>query len=85
MEEAAVRTHEPHVRTTRPQGQLGRSCWERREPGLVPCDDLEGWDAGEEGGKGGRGCMYNDGQFELLNFRNQHNIVKIKKKKNATY
>ena len=55
---------------------LGRSCWEHGEPSLVPYDDLEGSDGGEEGGKGRRGWMYNYGRFELLYLRNQHTIVK---------
>lgn len=32
-----------------------------REPSLVLCDDLEGWDGGSEGDWGGRGCMYSYG------------------------
>ena len=32
-----------------------------REPSLVLCDDLEGWEGGEEGGSRGSGCMYNYG------------------------
>ena len=55
---------------------LGISCWEHGEPSLVPYDDLEGSGGGEEGGKGGRGWMYNYGRFELLYLRNQHTIVK---------
>ena len=56
------------------------SWWEvaekHREPSLVLCDDLAGWD---EAGDGGRVWMYNHGWFVLLYGRNQHNIVGIKK------
>ena len=55
------------------------SRWEAaiyREPSLVLCDDLEGWDWGRGRSSRWRGCMYNYGWFKLLYGRNQYNIVK---------
>ena len=43
---------------------------------LAFCDDLKG----QGGEREGRGCVYNYDSFTLY-VRNQHNIVKIKKKK----
>ena len=37
-----------------------------REPSLVLCDDLEGWDGGRGRSSRGKGCIYNYGQFVLL-------------------
>ena len=39
----------------------GKAAVYHREPSLVLCDDLEGWEGGEEGGSRGSGCMYNYG------------------------
>ena len=45
---------------------------------LVLCDNLEGWgeEGGGKGGSGGRGHMYDYGQFMLIYGKNHQNIVK---------
>ena len=54
------------------------SWWEvavwHREPNLVLCDNIEGWDEGEVGRRIKRRGVYD--WLTLLYGRNQHNIVK---------